>query len=74
MSNPEGPVPDHFLRENKRVKARPKVIQLNKTEENVLECKKCGCQVFFIHMDDNDDISYFECGRDGCPEKVKFNI
>lgn len=51
------------------------VIQFDEpyNNENVLECKKCGFQLFFIHMVDTDDITHFECGREGCSEIIEFN-
>ena len=43
-----------------------------RSDELALECK-CGFQLFFIVMDDNDDITHFECGREGCSEIIEFN-
>lgn len=49
------------------------VIQFDDGDEDVLECEHCGCQVFFVIMDENHDITHFECANDLCKERIEFN-
>lgn len=49
------------------------IIQFNETEEGVFECEHCGNQTFFIIIDENDDITHFECANDLCKQRVEFN-
>ncbi len=42
-------------------------------DEFAVECEHCGCQVFFIVMDENDDITHFECGNENCKGEIEFN-
>lgn len=49
------------------------IIQLDGSNEVVLECEHCGNQLFFVIMDENDDITHFECANDLCKQRIKFN-
>ena len=40
---------------------------------NVIECKNCANQSFFIVMDESNDIIYFECSNVVCKQRIKFN-
>ena len=49
------------------------VVQFNDDAGGVLECKDCGNQTFFVIMDENGDITYFECSNTLCKERIEFH-
>jgi len=68
MANPEGGIPYYLLGKKRKM---AKIIQINEPDEDVLECDKCENQTFFIIMDENDDITHFECWF--CKERIEFH-
>lgn len=50
-----------------------KIIEFNENDDIVLECEHCGCQLFFVIMDDNNDITNFECANAHCKRRIEFN-
>jgi len=48
------------------------VIQLDDSNEGILECEYCGNQSFFIIIGENNDITYLECSNDLCKQRIDF--